>query len=117
VPRRTVADRLDDIREACQAIARFADEADPAAFTTDELLVAAVLYQLTIIGEAAGHLPDALKAGHAHIPWAEVVGMRNVLVHEYFRVDADILWQTVQTDVPQLLAATHTMAEQLFADP
>ncbi len=109
-PRRSL-DRLDDIAEACAAVERFCATADAGKLATDELLVAALLYQIAVIGEAAGHLPDAWKRDTPEVPWSEVVTMRNVLIHEYFRVDADVLWQTVRTDIPQLAAAVATMRE------
>lgn len=78
-------------------------------------MVAAILYQVTIIGEAARHLPDRWKDKVPEVPWSEVVAMRNVLVHEYFRVDAEVLWQTVRADIPQLAAAVMKMREVALA--
>jgi uncharacterized protein with HEPN domain len=68
----------------------------------DEKTASAVLYELTIIGEAARVLTDALKAEFVEVPWIDIIGMRNRIVHEYFSIDYDVLWNTVEKDIPEL---------------
>jgi uncharacterized protein with HEPN domain len=68
----------------------------------DEKTASAVLYELTIIGEAARVLTDPLKAELVEVPWIDIIGMRNRIVHEYFSIDYDILWNTVEKDIPEL---------------
>ena len=63
----------------------------------------AVVRNLEVIGEAARHVPDSIRQKFADIPWADIVGMRSILIHEYFGVDFEILWHTVQIDVPSLV--------------
>ena len=58
---------------------------------------------LEVIGEAAGKISDELKAAHPEIPWHEMVGMRNRLIHEYFRISLQTVWDTVQKDLPELI--------------
>jgi uncharacterized protein with HEPN domain len=57
---------------------------------------------MQIIGEAAGRLSDGLRASHSDVPWTEIIGMRNVLVHEYFGVDGEEIWATIHHDLPAL---------------
>jgi uncharacterized protein with HEPN domain len=61
-----------------------------------------IIRRLEIIGEAVRNLPDDLKDKHPEIPWRQIAGMRNVLIHEYFGVDLDLTWKTVERDLPTL---------------
>jgi len=63
-----------------------------------------VIQCLTVIGEAARRTPDAVQAAHPHIPWTQMVGMRNRLAHEYDGIDTDMIWLTVTRDLPRILA-------------
>lgn len=62
-----------------------------------------------MIGEAARRVPDSVRERFSAIPWADVVGMRSILIHEYFGIDYQILWHTVQTDIPSLVAGLKTI--------
>ena len=101
---RNPAERLRDILEAIAAIERHKD-GDKAAFEHDELLQAWFLRHLQIIGEAARALPMEVRTLAPDIPWPKIIGMRNVLVHGYFDIDTDIVWQAVTNDVPDLKPA------------
>jgi uncharacterized protein with HEPN domain len=57
-----------------------------------------------IIGEAAAHVTEETRSRHAFVPWADIVGMRNRLVHNYFEIDLSLLWTTVVDDLPELIA-------------
>ena len=63
---------------------------------------AAILQKLIVIGEAAARLPDEFYQKHRPIPWLDIIGFRNIAVHEYFAVDWDIVWSTATKDVPAL---------------
>jgi len=65
--------------------------------------VDAVLRNLTVIGEAARHVPDEVVATHPDLPWSEMRDMRNIVVHEYFGVDPAIIWRTIREDLPPLV--------------
>ena len=62
----------------------------------------ACIKQMEIIGEASDHVTDEIKAEFSEIEWAQIKGMRNVFVHEYFGVDAQIVWEIIKTDIPIL---------------
>lgn len=72
--------------------------------------------EITIIGEAARHVSSSLRETHAEIPWSSIIGMRNVLIHEYFEIDVPEVWKTVQADLPmlkmQLSPIVRSMKEQ-----
>ncbi len=71
----------------------------------------AVIRRLEIIGEATRNLPSELKLTHPEIKWAEIAGMRNVLIHEYFGVNVERVWETVQQDIPHLKNAVQRLLE------
>jgi uncharacterized protein with HEPN domain len=95
---------LDIVRAArrCVGISRRLDE---AAFLADVDAQGNMLYGLVVLGEAVRRLSDEFQAQHGAIPWREIVGMRNRLVHEYDDVDLHIVWQSVQKDLPLLIQA------------
>jgi uncharacterized protein with HEPN domain len=95
--------RLKHIRDAAQKIILFTDGKDRESIIDDEILQLALVRLIEIIGEAASRLSDNLKTQHSSIPWAAVVGMRNRLVHAYFDIDLDVVWDTVTDAVPKLL--------------
>lgn len=94
-------ERLLDILEAIAAIERYRGR-DKAAFERDELLQVWFLRHLQIIGEAARALPEDVRALASEAPWPKIVGMRNILVHGYFDIDTDIVWDAAIRDVPAL---------------
>jgi uncharacterized protein with HEPN domain len=87
--------RLNDVLEALDWIAKAIDGRSEADFLTDEALCYAIAQKLTIIGEAASRLSREITARHNSVPWADIVGLRNVLVHEYFGIYWPLVWQTV----------------------
>lgn len=99
---RAVPDRLRDILKAidrCQAYRAPMTSADRSLSAMAE---DAVLRNIGVIGEAVNHLPDDLARWHPEVDWAAIVGMRNVVVHEYFGVDIAMLLDVLDTDLPQL---------------
>jgi Uncharacterized conserved protein len=96
-------DRLIDIRDAARAAVRFAKGRSAEDVAKDELLAAALIQKITIIGEAAGRVSEARQAEMPELPWREMIGMRNLVTHDYWQVDPAILWRTVTGDIPKLL--------------
>ena len=83
----------------------YAGDVDEASFMASNLRQDAILRQLIIVGEAARRVSDQFRASHPDIPWRRGAGFPDVVVHEYFRVDLEEVWQIVQEDLPALLAA------------
>ena len=96
--------RISDILGAIDKIARYTANHTRKTFEADDKTVDAVLRNITIIGEATTHVPEEVEARLPTAPWSEMRGMRNIVVHEYFGVDFDILWETVQHDLPPLVS-------------
>ncbi len=93
---------LTDIVEAADAIQRFVEGTQRGDFFDDELRQSAVLQKLIVIGEAAARLPMEFRERHPEIEWTDIVGFRNIAVHEYFAVSWTIVWVTATQDVPDL---------------
>lgn len=71
-------------------------------FKKNELVLDAVIRNLEVIGEASNGVPLIIQNTHPHIPWRQIIGLRNVLIHEYFGVDVNAVWQTVHMHLPPL---------------
>jgi uncharacterized protein with HEPN domain len=93
---------LVDILEAAEAIERFCVPISEEEFLHNELHQSAVLQKLIIIGEAVARLPENFRRNHSDIEWEDIVGFRNIAVHEYFAVLWEIVWNTAIQDVPEL---------------
>ena len=94
-------ERLRHILEAIERIEKYAARGENA-FRQDELIQNWMLRHLQVIGEAARTFSEPFRQQHPEVPWASVVGMRHVLVHEYFGIDLDIVWRVVSADLPDL---------------
>jgi uncharacterized protein with HEPN domain len=94
-------ERLLDILEAIENIEKYASRGHEA-FEHDELIQTWILHHLQIIGEAASALPDSFRDKYPEVPWSKIIGMRNILVHNYFGVDIDVVWAVVVNDIPDL---------------
>jgi uncharacterized protein with HEPN domain len=83
-------------------IEKYTDEIDIENFLSDHLTQDGVIRQLEIIGEASNKLSKEYKDKNPEIPWKDIIGMRNKLIHGYFGVDIEAVWDTVQKDLPEL---------------
>ncbi len=93
--------RLGDILEAIERIEKHAGQGRDA-FAGDELVQTWVVHHLMIIGEACRALSPQFRAAHSENVWAQAAGLRNVIVHQYFGVDLDIIWGVIERDLPNL---------------
>lgn len=91
-----------DMLIACQKIGRFTQMLSKNDFNESELVQSAVLREIQVIGEAARLVTDETKSKQSQIPWRIIAGMRNRIIHEYFNIDLDVVWETIQTSIPQL---------------
>ena len=86
---------------------------DFAAFVQSPQALRAVLYSLVVIGEAVASMVVYFEVIDPAMPWKEIQGMRNMIIHEYFRVDTEILWETVQVDLPLLKESLLRIQQEL----
>lgn len=96
---------LQDIHAATGRMVRYVKGIDKKAFLADDEKCYAVLAQVIIIGEAATRLSDSFRETSAHLPWRQMVGMRNRVVHGYDAIDWNILWDVASVQGPSLLHA------------
>ena len=88
-------------------------DVDFEAFRNDDEKVFAVIRALEIIGEAAKNIPKSLRGRYTEIPWEDIVGMRNKVIHDYFGVDLEVIWKTLHKDLPPLQAAVAKIIEDM----
>lgn len=100
--KRVYTDYLQDIVDYSEKALRFVRGVSFDDFGDNEEKVFAVVKMLEIIGEAARHLPKAVRDKYDTIPWKQVTGMRDKMTHEYFSVDLEVVWRTVHDDLPPL---------------
>ena len=93
--------RIEDMRRAIENIERQV-QGDRAAFEREEVLQVYAVYHLVILGEAAFRLPAWFREQHPDVPWDGIRGMRHILVHDYFRVDLEVVWRVVENELPPL---------------
>jgi uncharacterized protein with HEPN domain len=93
---------LKHIRDSIVRIQEYTKGLDKAGFLKNTLVQDAVIRQIEIIGEAGKRLSEGVRAQHSDIPWQDISGMRNKLVHDYFGVDIEKVWLTVRDDIPIL---------------
>jgi len=93
---------LQDILDSCNWIERFTGSMSLEEFSDDEKTMSAVRDQIMIIGEAVKNIPDEMKAKYPNIPWDEIAGMRDVLIHAYFRTDVRLIYKTATRDITDL---------------
>lgn len=102
-----------DILEAIEHIERYRPT-DRRLFDMDERTQVWMVNRLQIVGEASRKLTDPFRQRHPEIPWREIIGMRRILVHGYFEIDPDIVWEAIMTSVPKLRAQVEAI---LATDP
>ena len=102
MPSRSFQERLQDILTEIEEIQEMVNGLDFEEFCQDRRTIKATLYSLAVIGEVAASLLPAIAERHPQIPWKQMRGMRNTTVHEYFQVDLAIIWETIQSDLPNL---------------
>ncbi|MBM4016713.1 MAG: DUF86 domain-containing protein [Planctomycetes bacterium] len=91
-----------DIAKAVRLIQEFKRGLDRAAFLKDPMVQAAVLHEITVLGEAVKRLSKEFRESHPHIPWQDIAGMRDKLTHAYDKVNLNQVWDITESDIPQL---------------
>jgi uncharacterized protein with HEPN domain len=104
--------RLSHIKDACQQIQVFLEGKTKENFEADNQLQLAITRLVEIVGEASSKITKEFQAQHPEIPWVLIISMRNRLVHAYFEIDFDVLWDTATVSIPVLLKQIETLLEE-----
>lgn len=94
--------RLLHILEAIQEIETYTENADYKIFMNNSMMRFASIKQMEIIGEASNHISSDTKSKFSDIEWGQIIGMRNIFVHEYFGIDSRLVWDIIKNDLPEL---------------
>ena len=106
------SDRLEDILEAIEQIEKYAVKGRKV-FDSEELVQTWIIHHIQIIGEATRRLSEQTQSRYPDIPWSAIIGMRHILVHDYFGVDLEEVWSTVEKDIPNLKAKIKVILKNL----
>ena len=112
MPDRIFTEYLEDILDSISKIREFTGNMDFSAFSKDEKTSFAVIRALEIIGEASKNIPEEVRSSHPDIPWREMAGIRNKLIHDYFGVNLAVVWKTVKEDLPTLEPKIRSLLEE-----
>ena len=93
---------LKDILTAIESVEVFVKDMDFESFKDDDKTISAVIHKLEIIGEATKNIPDKIKVRYSSIPWKEMAGMRDKLIHFYFGIDYELVWKTIRKRLPEI---------------
>jgi len=104
---------LHHILDAINRIEQYLAGVSYDRFLQDILLQDGVVRQMEIIGEAARNVSKDLQNAHPELPWGKMIGVRNILIHAYFRVDLFIVWDTAQSDLPRLKQQIEQLLEEM----
>lgn len=91
---------LEHILESIEYIEEYIKNVSKEELSSNVQLQDSVYRRIEVIGEATRNLPDNIKQANSHIPWRDIVDMRNVLIHEYFGIDIDLVWKALKEDLP-----------------
>jgi uncharacterized protein with HEPN domain len=105
--------RLNHILEAINEVESYIVDTDFNAFMDNSMMRFACIKQMEIIGEASNHISDEIKNQFSDIEWVQIIGMRNVFVHEYFGVDTKLVWEIIKNDLPDLKEKVITVIQSI----
>jgi len=106
---------VNDMISFAEKILTYTMNQEQPQFIADERTYDATLRNLELIGEAATHIPQAVRSAHPEIPWRQIIATRNRLIHAYLGIDDDIIWSIVRDDIPPLVIALKQLRSTSWA--
>ena len=110
---RNVSVYLEDILEAVEKINVYTQGQSLKTLLEDPLRTDALVFNLLVIGEAAGQIPKDFRLNYPDVPWRQIVGLRNVIAHQYFQIDLEIVWDVVENELEPLERTVRVMLNDL----
>ncbi|MEN4005760.1 MAG: DUF86 domain-containing protein [Methanobacteriaceae archaeon] len=107
--KRTYKMYVEDILESMDKIERYISDLTYETFEKNDLVVDAVIRNLEIIGEASKNIPENVRGKYPDIPWKRMIGLRNIVIHEYFGVDLTIIWKIITKNLPETRSEIESM--------
>ena len=104
---------LEHILESIELIEEYTADKTKEEFLTSQQLQDAVIKRIEIIGEAVKNIPNDIREKYTDIPWKDIVGMRDILIHQYFGVDLDLAWKVVKENIPELKKQISSLKDKL----
>ena len=103
---------LEDILEAIDRIQEYMQGVTRAAFENDRMRFDAVIRNLEVIGEAVKQVPESVRARYSSVEWRKIAGLRDILIHKYFHINIEIVWDVVQSNIPILKTEIQQMIKE-----
>jgi len=113
MPKRELKLYIQDINDSIEKIEGYVKDLTFDEFANDSKTIDAVIRNLSIIGEAVKNISEEIKLKNPDIPWGEIIGMRNKVIHEYFGIDEEILWKTIKENLPIFKNQISNLTEKL----
>ena len=107
---------IQDMIEFSNKVLSYTEGLNQNVFISDGRTYDATLRNLQLIGEAAMRIPSRVQEAHEEIPWRKIIGTRNQVVHGYLGIDDDVVWDIIQTDVPNLLPKLRSLLDSSVAE-
>lgn len=104
---------VDDILEAIEKIERYVEGLTIDKFARDTKTIDAVIRNFEIIGEATKHITEEMRKEHPNVPWKDMAGMRDKLIHEYFGVKLEVVWKTIKERLPEVKPLIKEVLEEM----
>lgn len=104
---------VDDIMESMESIEEYIQGNTFVTFQTNKMLFDAVIRNLEVIGEASKNIPDDIRERYEDIPWQRMVGLRNILIHEYFGINKQVIWKIITENLPDIKPKVKKLLNEL----
>ena len=97
----------------CENVIKYTEDRDFELFVNNRPIYEATMWNLRLIGEAATNVPTSVRDANSRIEWQDIIGLRHHLTHAYLTIDDEIIWKTIQTDIPQLLTELRKLLKSI----